>query len=70
MLLPCDMIVNCKSPGLIAIVTAKDLSKGSAIGILEMSGRVVVHKKIRLPSITSLRTRFRWFWTLWRSSFL
>ena len=53
------MIVNCKSPGLIAIVTAKDLSKGSAIGILEMSGKATVRENFCLPSMTSSRTRFK-----------
>ena len=54
-----DIILNFKSPGLKAIETSKEEDKGKAMGILEGSGRAAICNVLRLPSLTSCKTRER-----------
>ena len=56
-----DIMLNLNSPGLYAMDTSKDEAKGTAMGMLEISGRAAIRNVLRLPSFTSCKTRERWF---------
>ena len=61
-------MLNLSSPGLYAMDTSKDEAKGTVMGMLEISGRAAICKVLRLPSLTSYKTRERWLCTCMRSS--